>query len=169
MCYGVSMRGRKATPTALLKLHGSDQPRNAAEPIPSGNLADCPPHFDADQRAIWREAVAGAPPGLLRRIDASVVETWVIAVYLQRRALAELAEQKDGLGGPAAKRLLTTLARAAQTVVRCASEMGFSPASRPRTAVAAPWRPGPVVRGDDKPRMSIEEYLASAPRPKVAN
>jgi hypothetical protein len=69
--------------------------------------------------------------------------------------------QQDGLGGPAAKRLLTTLARAGATVVRCAGELGFSPASRPRTSVAAAWRPGPAVRDDDdEPHETIEEYIA---------
>ena len=65
--------------------------------------------FDDDQRAIWEEAVRNAPPGMLRRLDSSVLEVWTIAVSLQRRALAELAEQPDGLGGPAAKRLLIVI------------------------------------------------------------
>ena len=130
------MVGRKPKPTALARLHGSTEPRNPREPRPSGDLTACPAHFNEEQSAIWREALAGSPPGLLRRVDASVVETWAIAVDIQRHALAELAEQ-DGLGSPAAKRLLTTLSRAGQTVVRCCGELGFFAEKQKRAVQSA--------------------------------
>ena len=156
------MRGRKPKPTAFKVLHGSDQPRNPHEPRPTGDLAACPADFDDDQRAIWREAVSNAPPGMLRRLDSSVLEVWTIAVSLQRRALAELAEQPDGLGSPAAKRLLIVIRGAGSQIVRCASEVGFSPSARPRASVSATtWRPGgPAVITGDEPHETIEEYLA---------
>ena len=163
------MVGRKPKPSALKRLHGSTEPCNPDEPRPTGDLsAHCPPHLSADQRTIWMDAVASSPPGLLRRLDASVLETWAIAVDLQRRAIKELAEQ-DGLGSPAGKRLLTVIGRAGATVLRSASELGFSPTARPRTSVATTWRTTVPTRDDDRPRQSIEEYLASAPATRRAN
>ena len=98
---------------------------------------------------------------MLRRLDSSVLEVWTIAVSLQRRALAELAEQPDGLGSPAAKRLLIVIRGAGAQIVRCASELGFSPPrGRARQFPPRTWRPGPAVITGDKPHETIEEYLA---------
>jgi phage terminase small subunit len=155
------MRGRKPKPTLLKDLHGSEQPRNPFEPRPSGDLAEPPAHFNEDQRAIWQQALTAAPPGLLKQVDSSVLETWTIALSLQRRALVELASQ-ERLGVPAAKPLLATFARQAQILLRCASEMGFSPTSRSRVrADVGTWRE--PDRGDS-PTLSLEDYLASAPK-----
>ena len=100
-----------------------------------------------------------APPGLLKRLDAAVMEVWTTNFAMHRLARAELAGEA-GLGTPAAKRLLAVIRWTGQTVLRCASELGFSPTSRPRTSVGTTWRPGPAtVRDDDGPQESIEEYL----------
>ncbi len=155
------MRGRKPKPTLLKDLHGSDQPRNPFEPQPTGDLAEPPVYFSEDQREIWQQALAAAPPGLLKQVDSSVLETWTVALSLQRRALSELA-RLDRLGVPAAKPLLATFARQAQILLKCVSEMGFSPASRPRVRVeAGAWR---EPDRDDSPTRSLEDYLASAPK-----
>jgi phage terminase small subunit len=155
------MRGRKPKPTLFKDLHGSEQPRNPFEPRPSGDLVEPPAHFNEDQREIWEQALAAVPPGLLKRVDFSVLEVWTVALSLQRRAVVELARHEQ-LGVPAAKPLLATVARQAQILLKCVSEMGFSPASRPRVrADVGAWR---EPDRSDGPELSIEDYLASAPK-----
>ena len=156
------MVGRPAKPTVFKRLHGSDQPRNPAEPKPSGDPV-CPASFDAVRRAIWDEAISSSPPGLLKRCDSVLLETWVNAIHLQRKAMAELAEEP--LSGPLAKRLLTTIARAGSAAIRVAGELGFSPASRSRVAVGPVGRNLAPTQESDAPLQSIEDYLASAPDP----
>jgi len=85
----------------------------------------------------------------------------VIAVDLQRRALVELGEQ--ALGGLEAKRLLITIAREGQRAVRCAAEMGFTPASRTWVQISNS-NASTSTAGDDVSTMSFDDYLASAPR-----
>jgi hypothetical protein len=156
------MIGRPAKPTVFKRLHGSDQPRNPREPKPSGEPV-CPADFDDVRRAIWDEAISSSPPGLLKQCDSVLIETWVNAIHLQRKAMAELAEEP--LSGPLAKRLLTTIARAGSAAIRVAGELGFSPASRSRVQVGPVGRNPAPTQESDRPRLSLEEYLASAPKP----
>jgi hypothetical protein len=85
------MRGQKPKPLPLKRLHGSDEPHNMAEPIPEGALtdaplADCPEYFNDEQKDIWAFCLRNSPPGMLKRIDAPVLESWVMAVWLHRVA-----------------------------------------------------------------------------------
>jgi phage terminase small subunit len=98
------VKGRKPKPTVLKDLHGSTEPRNPDEPIAEGDLqeaglAAAPEHFDDEQRQVWDEALRNAPLGMLKLIDAAVLETWVVAHVLHRKAVR--AQAKFGLVIPA--------------------------------------------------------------------
>jgi P27 family predicted phage terminase small subunit len=173
------MRGRKPKPTLLKDLHGSEEPRNPEEPIPVGTLvddpADCPDYFNADLRASWEYAVRHSPPGMLKRIDAGTLEVWVVAEYMHRKATQALLLANDLLikgehGHPVSSPYNTIVRGNALIKMKAATELGFTPVSRPRIfSAGAPASGGdaltrPATDARDAPQQSIEEYLASAPR-----
>jgi P27 family predicted phage terminase small subunit len=175
------MRGRKMVPSLLRDLHGnpSKTKRPVDEPKPAGELHEPPDNLTPAQKEHWQYAIASAPPGLLRRLDREILVTFVIAVDIQQQANAVIA--KDGLlirnsADPRAALVrhpaLAALTRAAATIAKCASEMGFTPVSRPRVSVnagtAAPPLSGPTSQ-QDRPRVPLSVYLANAPQRRFTN
>ena len=183
------MRGRKPVPTKLRVLHGN--PRKVAlpkfEPKPDGDLADAPDWFNEDQRTCWSYAMTNSPPGLLKRIDRGALVAWVVAEDLHRQAA--IAQGKVGLlvriktratigaddpGVPAASPYINIINQQAKIMLKAASELGFTPVSRPRINAGA----GPdfsASRGttereiEDEDLPSLDEYIARAPKPSVIN
>jgi P27 family predicted phage terminase small subunit len=144
------MRGRKPIPTELHKLrethnptrHGRDR---MGEPIAEGRLPDAPPSWMTEsQQEGWAYAMAHAPRGLLKPIDRGMLTLWVEAEERHRTAammqaqldqgtkLPPLTKTKDGTAVPSP--YLGIMTRAAMVMIKAASELGFSPASRPRLA-----------------------------------
>jgi P27 family predicted phage terminase small subunit len=131
------MRGRKPKPSYLRVLDGqaNDKPLNPDEPQPSGDL-DAPPAWMSEaQRESWRYAIEHAPPGLLKRLDKSVLAVWVVAEALH----AEAAQKVAQYGAVVKSRHLWVQSpymgiqnKQALIMMRAASEMGFSPTSRTR-------------------------------------
>ena len=178
------MRGRKPVPTALRELHGN--PRKVAlpkfEPKPEGNLTEAPSWFNEEQRLCWSYAMANAPPGLLKRIDRGTLVAWVVAEDLHRQAAT--AQGKVGLlvriktratigaddpGVPAASPYINIINQQAKIMLKAASELGFTPVSRPRVNAGAGLdfsaRAGEMECGTaDTKYQSIDEYLAAAPK-----
>lgn len=138
------MRGRKPTPTHLKLLEGNPGKRaiNKAEPQPVGNLHDAPEWLTDEQKANWTYAIANAPAGLLKRLDRAMLTMWVIAEDTHRDAAVRL--QKAGSvvrtrnGEAAQNPYLSIVNRQAAVMVKLASEMGFSPASRTRIQLEDP-------------------------------
>lgn len=132
-------------PTALKVIRGNPGKRalNRHEPKPQGDLQEPPDYLTPTQQTIWREAIQHAPGGLLKQLDASIFETWVIAEDLSRIAAAKLTQvgsallircPKSGLLLPSP--LLGILNRQASIKIRAAAELGFSPASRARISLS---------------------------------
>ena len=138
------MRGRKPKPTVLKDLHGSEEPRNPLEPIPVGAISDdpteCPAHFNADQRDAWEYAVRHSPPGMLKRIDSMVLEAWVVSHCLHRRATEEMGRSelltRTPNDCPVQNPLIAIVNRQALIMSKLASDLGFTPVSRPRILVS---------------------------------
>ncbi len=145
------MRGRKPKPTGLHKLHGTlnatRHKGRTAEPHADGDLLATPPSWmTASQKAGWRYAVKHAPKGLMRRIDRGMLAVWVVAEDQHRIAatmqagldrstkLPLLTKNKDGTAGISP--YLSIISRAAATMIKAGSELGFSPAARPRLVAA---------------------------------
>jgi len=133
------MRGRKPTPSHLKVLRGNPGKRalNHNEPIPVGDLADPPAWMSETQRSGWNYAIEHAPAGLLRKLDRSVLTVWVVAEELHRRASEQV--EKFGIltkaphtGLPIQSPFLPVLNRQAGVMLKCAAELGFTPASRSR-------------------------------------
>lgn len=147
------MQGRKPVPTAIKEANGNPgkRPLNALEPKPQGNLDEVPEWFNAEQSKAWRYAILNMPPGVLKRIDSSVLTIWVVAEFLHREATQKvmatgiIVTTKDG--NPIQNPYLPVINRQAQIMLKAASELGFTPASRPRLEID----PGAMPGEEDDP------------------
>lgn len=131
--------GRPPVPTHLKIIRGNPGKRkiNRNEPKPVGDLKDVPAHFTDELRDVWNYAIENAPPGLLKRIDSSVLETWCVAHVLHRKALAEVTKfgmlmKAPKTGVPVQSPYLPVVNKQALIMMRAIDHLGFSPASRTR-------------------------------------
>lgn len=130
------MAGRPRKPTMLKLVTGNPgrRPVNSREPKPQGNLVDGPDWLTDTQRQSWNYAIQCAPYGLLKRLDRSVLVTWVVAEDLHRQAVEKLNKGalliKTPNGMPIQSPYLSIINKQALLMLRAASEMGFTPASR---------------------------------------
>ncbi len=87
------MQGRIPIPTAVKLINGNPGKRrlNENEPEPPGELCDPPDEMSDEEKAIWRKAIADAPPGMLREIDGTLLQLWVEAKEMRRKAREEVA------------------------------------------------------------------------------
>jgi P27 family predicted phage terminase small subunit len=162
----VVMRGRKPTPTVLKRLHGVEPRRinNNEPPIAKAGLLPCPQHFTPDQAELWDQAIAHAPPGMLKVLDLALLEAWCVAHSIHRAAVTELSREGaltvPGIKDPD-RRLVAPqvglINRTAALMSRLASDLGFSPTARSRVQVESVERFN--ADDDDAPRESLEEYL----------
>jgi hypothetical protein len=81
----------------------------------------------------------------------------------------------DDPGVPAASPYIGIINQQAKIMLKAASELGFTPVSRPRVYAGASL-PGPDITATARPHgragkrvMSIDEYIASAPKIPVVN
>ncbi len=132
------MPGRKPKPSAIKEMQGNPgkRPINKAEPKPEGVLREPPEWFDKEHKEVWHHALKCCPKGLMRKLDWAVLEVWVCA-YVQHKEAAELLRVEPYLvetisGGVRANPLVGIQRTAAQTLLKCAAEMGFTPSSRSR-------------------------------------
>ncbi|MCI0753551.1 P27 family phage terminase small subunit [Teichococcus vastitatis] len=142
--------GPKPIPTRLHQLRGSFNATRhgrdrAGEPEAEGELgAAAPEWMSPGQQESWAYALAHAPQGILRAIDRGVLAIWVEAEDRHRTAVQQQARLDAGSslplmtrgkdGQPIASPYLRIIRQAAETMLRAAGELGFSPASRPRLA-----------------------------------
>jgi P27 family predicted phage terminase small subunit len=166
---GFLMRGRRPAPTILKGLHGVEPRRiNHLEPRQKSGLPEPPAHFTVEQQVVWAQAVESAPPGLLSPADAALLESWVVAWCLHRRATMELEQGPltvPSASDPARRMpspLITVIAKTSAIIARAVVELGFTPTSRTkvRSGTSRP-RPESEV-ADNVP--SLDDYLAEGER-----
>jgi len=158
------MRAGKPKPTVLHKLHGTlnvTRHRDRAfEPPAMGTLEDseAPAELSAGEADAWRYAIEHAPRGVLRQIDRDLLLLWCQARERYRRAreaqeAMNLAtpELPDLIRGAKGQLLpspyLHQMHKTALLLMKLASEMGFTPAARPRLAIGAS-APAEAKEGD---------------------
>ena len=137
------MRGVKPKPTHLKEVTGNPgkRPLHDAEPNPVGDLFAPPEHLTPAQKAIWTTVIANAPAGMLKRLDCSILVTWVVAYDYHQQASAQIAKfglllkAKDEAGQPYQNPFLAIVNRQAQIMIRAGEQLGFSPSSRSRVRV----------------------------------
>jgi P27 family predicted phage terminase small subunit len=160
------MRGRKAKPTALHKLHGTfnvtDHRRRNFEPQAETDLSSEPPHWlSDDQQSSYRYALAHAPRGLLKGLDRGVLVAWCVAESRHRQAAMAQARLDAGTqwpllqpakdGRPAVSPYVKITEHAAIIMLRYAEALGFTPASRPRIQLIPGPTPPPILEGEAEP------------------
>jgi P27 family predicted phage terminase small subunit len=150
------MPGRK--PTALKRLHGTQKVTRERlrqyEPQPETEIDPVPPHWmTASQKDGWAYVMRHAPRGLLKGLDRGALVLWVeaedrhrVAAMMQAQLdrgskLPLLTRNKKGEAVPSP--YLRIMTYAAIVMMRCCTELGFSPASRPRVQLIPGG--GPVV------------------------
>jgi P27 family predicted phage terminase small subunit len=163
------MRGRRPAPTILKKLHGVESRRvNHLEPRQKSGRPEPPAHFTAEQQAVWAQAVESAPPGLLSPADAALLESWVVAWCLHRRATMELEQGPltvPSASDPARRMpspLITVIAKTSAIIARAVVELGFTPTSRAKVHSGAT-RPRPESEVAYNV-SSLDDYLAEGER-----
>ncbi len=142
------MRGRKTKPTALKLIQGNAGHRPIIATI------DCrkpftiraPSWLTGAQKAIWRRATANLPEGVLGQADRELLIVWCVTTDLYETAVrmqATLdASSRNPLlirskknGEPIESPYLRVMHKHSQTLIRVASELGFSPTSRAKIPV----------------------------------
>lgn len=109
---------------------------NYAEPMPATNIEDEGPEwFTPQQKADWKFVRAAAPAGLLKQLDRGMLEAWVVTSDICRRAAMGLV-QCPNLQRKKAQECLAILRQFTPIKRALATELGFSPAARPRIQVA---------------------------------
>jgi|SRR5580693_315192 P27 family predicted phage terminase small subunit len=146
------MAGRRPKPTQLHRLqgtfhtgkHGRDR---ANEPIAEGDLFKVPPGLTRAQQLNWRYAIEHAPKHLIKKIDRAMLKIWVVAedrhdtanrMQAQLDAETTLKLLIRGPLGLMPSPYFDMMDKAAKTMFRAATELGFSPAARPRLQVEPP-------------------------------
>jgi P27 family predicted phage terminase small subunit len=133
--------GRKAKPTQLKLIEGTlrKDRLNKNEPKFSKNLAKCPRKFNQAQTEAWDYAIANAPKGLLKSMDFSTLQIWVTALVTYEEAMEKVFELGQVTQAPSgflmSSPYLTNANKQAQLLLRAASDLGFTPASRSRINV----------------------------------
>lgn len=145
------MRGRRPKPTALHKLQGTLNPTRHRrdrkhEPIAFGELSEAPIDFTEAQSEIWKEALADAPAGIVKKIDRKVLAVFVEAAdrHNTARNMQALIDADSRLkllvkdpksGALVASPYNDIMDKTANTILRCADRLGFCPTARPRIKV----------------------------------
>jgi P27 family predicted phage terminase small subunit len=157
-------RGHKpCVPTALKRLRGTAQPcreeKRQFEPVPELDLASEPPPWLTDeQQASWRYAMVHAPRGLLKGTDRGPLVAWCVAESRHRTAAMAQARIDHGKDWPLLQPgkdgravispYVTIMERSELIMLRIASELGFTPASRPRLQLIPGAAPPPLIDGE---------------------
>jgi P27 family predicted phage terminase small subunit len=128
-------RGPKPKPTVMKELHQTirtkDRRRGPDALAPGGGLV-APDYFTAELRARWAEILRLAPMGVLKPIDASTLEDFVVNEDTARRAYASIGDDLTIEGDKATVRnpLLLIYHKAVEAKRAAADRLGFSPSAR---------------------------------------
>lgn len=165
------MKGRKRQPSMLIALHGKPGGRTPpkGEPKPVGDLKDAPAWMSEAQKLNWDYAIEHSPPGMLKKIDRGALAVWVVAESLHRAACEQQATvglivKAPVTGAPIQSPYLPIINRQGLIMLKAASELGFSPVSRPRIGLVTPFGDAAETKhGKNGPKRSLDSFLDDAP------
>ena len=146
------MRGRKPYTVEQLRLRGTYEPgkhgKRLRAPKAKGQLAEPPDWFTPSQAELWRYAIANAPPDVLTKLDHGLLVLWCESCDRHHTAMRLQSEQDEGSPHPLLVRgkegtlipspLLRVMRQAGEIMIRCATELGFSPSARMRLIAPQP-------------------------------
>lgn len=110
---------------------------NPNRPAMPETWLDSTPKWNKLRRHVWRATVKELDAlGVLARADREILRSFVEAVVLRERAVAELEDQdltiENSMGNLVRNPNLTTLNEANNAVEKCARQLGCTPAIRLR-------------------------------------
>jgi P27 family predicted phage terminase small subunit len=134
-------RGPPRKPMVLHRLQGTRPTQKGRhEPQAHGELTAPPVDLTDTEQANWAYHVEHAPAGLLKRVDAAILKTFVRALdrhdiaAAKQRQLDQNSQLPLLVKGPdgsiSISPYVTAMERAENTMLRCIRELGFSPAAR---------------------------------------
>ena len=133
------MRGTKPQPTALRRRNGNPGKRgyNHAEPVPPGEMPDCPQHLSAVARDEWaRLAQALFDMGVLALTDRAALAAYCQAYGRWVEAEERLAETPMLIKAPSGyvqqSPWLSVANKQLELMGRFMAELGLTPAARSR-------------------------------------
>ncbi len=135
------MRGRKRLPLEIKQARGTLQKCREVPnpPVPTGELGAPPEWFDKEHLSVWKKAVAASPDGVLKAGNESTLESWVCAYIAHKKARCAMQKEPLLIEDSAGRMKPNPLDRIARDnaviMLRCASELGFTPSSRGRINV----------------------------------
>jgi P27 family predicted phage terminase small subunit len=136
------MPGPRPKPTYLKLLAGNPghRPLPENEPEPDGDLLDPPAYLNARAQAIWRDHIANAPKGLLKKLDTNALERFCVAKERWENAYERVCEAGSIIsvgqrGQFAHNPFLSVMNQQSQRMREASDELGFSPAARTRVQV----------------------------------
>ncbi len=158
----------RPVPVVLARLHGNPGkralPKHAREP--AGNLQDPPDWLSASQKSLWWDLVETSPPGLLTESHRNLVAGLVASIDLHRQAVQAIEAEGAMVTTPNGHRVQNAWVPVANKQIaiaqRLSAELGLTPTSATRVTLKQTAAPRELGR-DGKPRMSLDEYLLSAP------
>ena len=139
------MKGRKPQPTALRRANGNPGKRawNHAEPVPPEGLPDCPPHLSELAQAEWaRIAWDLHVTGVLTTVDRAALAAYCQCYGRWAEAEEKLRESPTLIRTPSGyvqqNPWLSVANKQLELMGRYMAELGITPASRSRIAIATP-------------------------------
>lgn len=127
------MQGRRPKSRYLKLLMGTPNAGrlNYAEPIPAANLGEPPDWLTPEEQADWISEAGTLPAGVLKRADRTLFTDWIKSRSTYKRA----AQARDKLRSMLSTKYALYTAvmhREARLQKALATELGMSPAARPR-------------------------------------
>jgi P27 family predicted phage terminase small subunit len=161
------MRGRKPKPSSLAQLHGHPGKRERSKDEPQPPILDyyrAPTYLSEEARIEWERVVVELRAArIITVLDLGLVAGWCSAwadfVTAERQLRQEglVVDSRDR--GPVRNPWTMIKSKAIEQMIRIGSELGMSPASRPRLHASSPMTsvgPPPSERG---PKMSLEDTV----------
>ena len=148
------IRGAKPKASALKRLHGTERPDRAKhEPVPPAGDLIASEQLDrvTHARGIWEHYLATSPLGLLKPVDAPLLERLCIALAIAKQAMDEvialgLVVKSPDKGVPIHNPFLPIVNRQTEIARKLASELGLPVTARARIDLPE----APLgLRGDD--------------------
>jgi P27 family predicted phage terminase small subunit len=151
------MRGRKPVPTALKLVSGNPghRPLNTLQPKPDIAIPTCPAHLHSSAKAEWKRLARQLHSmGVLTELDRAVLAAYCQAYARWVEAERRLKETPPLLKTPAGfiqpSPWLGISNKSVELMLKFATELGLSPASRARVSVVPVGRKPWEVSDDDE-------------------
>ncbi len=129
---------RNRTPAQILQIKGAykKNPQRQRGPEPKADtFKKTPPkHFNAEEKAVWRELVRNTAAGVLQQSDRPILEQATVLLCVVRKTRSTLIPIHNRQGKLIAMRMACP-ASTHQALTSCLSRLGMTPSDRTRISI----------------------------------